>query len=134
MLLSALEQAIRRTLGATSPTLAAGNAGAALDALPRGPLDARLHEAMVTSLASSAARVHKALEAGDRRGIGDQLHAVRGAFAMIGEPAIAAMCAQLSALAKHAEMAVLAPGWAELQAAAEAALVRRAAGAAAPHG
>jgi len=133
VLLSALEQAIHRTLGA-SPTLVAGNAAAALDALPRGPLDVRLHEAMVTSLASSAALVHKALEAGDRRGIGDQLHAVRGAFAMIGEPAIAAMCAQLSALTKHAEMAVLAPGWAELEAAAEAALVRRATGAAALHG
>ncbi|WP_194273943.1 hypothetical protein [Variovorax paradoxus] len=46
---------------------------------------------------------------------------------MIGEPAIAAMCARLSASAKREEMAVLAPRWAELQAAAEAALARRAA-------
>ncbi|MNT82902.1 hypothetical protein D3C72_2226990 [compost metagenome] len=82
---------------------------------------------MVSSLASSAQQVREALATGDRRVIGDELHAVRGAFAMIGEPAIAAMCGRLSVLVKQEAMAVIAPDWTELQAAAEAVLARRAA-------
>ena len=127
VLLPALKQALLKTLGTASPASAPATRTPAEDTLSRGPLDARLHEAMASSLASSAALVHHALAAGDRRAIGDQLHAVRGAFAMIGEPAIAAMCARLGVSVKLEEMAVLAPRWAELQAAAEAALTRRAA-------
>ncbi len=126
VLLPALEQAILGALGAAGPTLAASASAVPLDT-PHAPLDAHLHEAMVSSLESSAGQIREALEAGDRRAIGDQLHAVRGAFAMIGEPAIAAMCAQLSVSVKLEEMTALAPRWAELQAAAEAALAQRAA-------
>ncbi|MCY1529027.1 Sensor histidine kinase RcsC [compost metagenome] len=123
VLLPALEQAILKTLGAAAPPRVAS----APVAPAQAPLDARLHDAMVSSLASSAQQVREALATGDRRVIGDELHAVRGAFAMIGEPAIAAMCGRLSVLVKQEAMAVIAPDWTELQAAAEAVLARRAA-------
>ncbi|GER10766.1 ATP-binding protein [Variovorax boronicumulans] len=126
VLLPALEQAILKTLGAAAPPLVA-SASVAPAPAPHAPLDARLHDAMVSSLASSAQQVREALATGDRRVIGDELHAVRGAFAMIGEPAIAAMCGRLGVLVKQEAMAVIAPDWAELQAAAEAVLARRAA-------
>ncbi|WP_147400479.1 ATP-binding protein [Acidovorax cavernicola] len=127
VLLPALEQAIARTVGAAPSIPAVDVADRSVDTNgPHGPLDASLHEAMVTSLASSALLIQKALDVGDRQAIGDQLHAVRGAFAMIGEPVIAAMCARLSASAKHEEMTQLIPGWTALQAAAEAALAQRA--------
>lgn len=105
ILLDAMEQVLRRSIGAeASGTLPPGDRTAKRD-ISQGPLPPGVHAALKQSLGESLAKLQKAMSTHDTQAALDTLHAMRGSFALIHEAALANACAQMEQLARDDDLA-----------------------------
>ncbi|CAB3798203.1 Sensor histidine kinase RcsC [Paraburkholderia ultramafica] len=124
VLLGTLDQTLRRLISEADERPA--RSVEAMQDLARGPLPERVHLAMNRSLDESLATLHKALEADDMKTVHEQLHAMRGSFAMIHEEDIANDCRQMEQYAKDHDTTAVREALARFEPLARAALARRA--------
>ncbi|CAG9244285.1 Histidine kinase [Burkholderia diffusa] len=90
-----------------------------------GPLPGDLHTVLVTTMSRANAAIARALENGDLKAARMEIHSMRGAFAMIGEQDVSALCASLEALARTGDAVAFAREFEQYRSGAEAALARR---------
>lgn len=106
---------VRRALPAPAPSPA------------RGPLPRDLLVALTDTTRRADTAVTRALENGDLKAARTEIHSMRGAFAMIGERDVSAICGTLESLALAGDAAGFAREFEHYREAAEAVLMRRAA-------
>ncbi|WP_407971746.1 ATP-binding protein [Burkholderia pyrrocinia] len=127
--LKSLERAIATYTNPARPTRQAALAPSRMN----GPLPRDLHAVLVGTMRRANAAIARALENGDLKAARMEIHSMRGAFAMIGERDVSAICASLEALALAGDAVAFAREFEQYRSGAEAALARRIAAATA-HG
>jgi two-component system capsular synthesis sensor histidine kinase RcsC len=75
--------------------------------LQKPALSVNLLRTLRSSNSDSIALIHHALAAGNMRTVEEQLHSIKGVFAMIREPAVVAVCARLEHLARAVDAPAL---------------------------
>lgn len=94
--------------------------------IAQGPLPERVYVALKRSLGESLATLHTSFGSGDMKTMLDQLHSVRGSFAMIHETEMASACEQMEQLARSNDTVELSEALARFEPLAWTALGRRA--------
>jgi len=125
--LGTMDQALRRLISGAEERPTRGTTSGR--DIAQGPLPERVYVAMHRSFEESLAALHNAIEADDMQTVLDQLHSVRGSFAMIHEADIADNCRQIEQQAREHDTAAVKASLARFEPRARAALVRRGAGA-----
>jgi two-component system capsular synthesis sensor histidine kinase RcsC len=124
VLLGTMDQSLRRLINEADERPARNVA--AMQDVARSLLPERVHAAMSRSLDESLATLRRAIEDNDMNTVLEQLHAMRGSFAMIHEEGIANECRQMEQCAKDHDTAAVRDALARFEPRARAALARRA--------
>jgi two-component system capsular synthesis sensor histidine kinase RcsC len=91
-----------------------------------GPLPASLRQTLMTTLEASVRNIEAAILQQDNVLVGGELHAIKGAFAMVHEAAVVALCKRLEGLAKAGDLEAVAADVGKIVPMARDALARRA--------
>ncbi len=83
--------------------------------LQKTALSIDLLRALRSTNVGSMVEIHRALATGDMQTVREQLHSIKGAFAMIGEQAVVAVCVRLDHLAEIVNVVALADALRELE-------------------
>jgi len=109
ILLDALEQTLRRLIGAEASGKRLPRDRAAKRDISQGPLPpgvhAALRQSLGESLGESLAKLQEAMSVRDTQAVLDTLHAMRGSFALIHEAGLANACARMEQLARDDDLA-----------------------------
>ncbi|WP_175964309.1 hybrid sensor histidine kinase/response regulator [Burkholderia pyrrocinia] len=123
MSLGSIDAAIRQQVGQPGATRAAALPAEADPS--RGVLPEDVHARLLEALGKSVEAIRRAHASNDTQSLLDQLHSVKGAFAMIHETTVADLCGQLEALGHLGKRDAIMAALPELEQLAGSRLERR---------